>query len=180
MLYVLSIVSIYSHSPCFLKTAVPPSPMTALRHPRVIAPWSALEIVPSSVVAQTASTCITILAQTFRRLPFPLWMEAGGHRSFPSFPIFKWDGRTTLAGCKLALFDMGNIQQLIKREIPRDNAHGRVFQTELPDNQMLTVQGCIALCSSENFSLAGLEYSVQCCTFYRRRRLTDRPLVKER
>lgn len=75
---------------------------------------------------------------------------------------------------------MGNIQQLIKREIPRDNAHGRVFQTELPDNQMLTVQGCIALCSSENFSLAGLEYSVQCCTFYRRRRSTDRPLAKER
>ncbi|KAF8468573.1 WSC domain-containing protein [Russula ochroleuca] len=43
-----------------------------------------------------------------------------------------------------------------------DNAHGRVFQTEFPDNQMLTVQGCAALCSSKNFSLAGLEYSVQC------------------
>jgi hypothetical protein len=72
---------------------------------------------------------------------------------------------------------MHNLQHLIKPEILRDNAHGRVFQTEFPDNQMLTVQGCAALCSSKNFSLAGLEYSVQCCTFYRRS--TDPPLVKE-
>ncbi|KAN0105464.1 copper radical oxidase [Russula decolorans] len=43
-----------------------------------------------------------------------------------------------------------------------DNAHGRVFQTEFPDNQTLTVEACIASCSSQNFSLAGLEYSVQC------------------
>ena len=41
------------HSPCFLKTAVPLSPMTALRRPRLIAPRFALEIGPSFVVAQT-------------------------------------------------------------------------------------------------------------------------------
>jgi len=45
-----------------------------------------------------------------------------------------------------------------------DNAHGRIFQTELPDNQALTVENCIASCSSQGFTLAGLEYSVQCCT----------------
>ncbi|KAH9958446.1 copper radical oxidase [Russula dissimulans] len=43
-----------------------------------------------------------------------------------------------------------------------DNAHGRIFQTKLPDNQALTVKNCIASCSSQGFTLAGLEYSVQC------------------
>jgi hypothetical protein len=138
--------------------------MTALRHPRVIAPWSAREMAPSFVVAQAALTCTTIPALTFRRLPSPLWAAATSRRFSPSFPISQWDGRTTPAGCKSALFGKHNVQHLIKRKIPRDNAHGRVFQTELPDNQTLTVQGCIASCSSKNFSLAGLEYSVQCCT----------------
>lgn len=57
----------------------------------------------------------------------------------------------------------------------RDNAHGRVFQTELPDNSALTVESCIASCSSQGFTLAGLEYSVQCCMFDRRRRSIDQP-----
>ncbi|KAH9987623.1 copper radical oxidase [Russula compacta] len=43
-----------------------------------------------------------------------------------------------------------------------DNANGRILQTELPDNQALTVENCIASCSSQNFSLAGLEFSIQC------------------
>ncbi|KAH9979503.1 copper radical oxidase [Lactifluus volemus] len=43
-----------------------------------------------------------------------------------------------------------------------DNANGRILQTELPDNQALTVQNCIASCASQNFPLAGLESSVQC------------------
>ncbi|KAI0925387.1 hypothetical protein AcV7_005644 [Taiwanofungus camphoratus] len=46
-----------------------------------------------------------------------------------------------------------------------DNAYGRVMSNELPDNQNLTVESCIANCTAENYTLAGLEYSVQCfCT----------------
>ncbi len=66
-----------------------------------------------------------------------------------------------------------------KQEISRDNAHGRILQTELPDNQTLTVQSCIASCSSQNFTLAGLEFGVQCCMFGHQRRSVDRPLVKK-
>lgn len=40
-----------------------------------------------------------------------------------------------------------------------DNAHGRVFANELPDNNQVTVQSCISSCSSQGYSLAGLEYS---------------------
>ncbi|OBZ73298.1 putative fungistatic metabolite [Grifola frondosa] len=43
-----------------------------------------------------------------------------------------------------------------------DNAFGRIFQTELPDNQGLTVESCITSCAAQNFTLAGAEYSVQC------------------
>ncbi|KAI0058608.1 copper radical oxidase [Artomyces pyxidatus] len=43
-----------------------------------------------------------------------------------------------------------------------DNAHGRIFSTELPDNQNLTVENCIASCASQNFTLSGVEFSVQC------------------
>jgi hypothetical protein len=68
-------------------------------------------------------------------------------------------------------------QDLIKRELVRDNANGRVFQTELPDNQALTVQSCITSCSAQDFTLAGLEFGVQCCTFDRRRRSIDRPFA---
>ena len=40
-----------------------------------------------------------------------------------------------------------------------DNAFGRIFQTELPDNQNLTVESCVASCNSQNFTLAGMEFS---------------------
>ncbi|TCD64794.1 hypothetical protein EIP91_003605 [Steccherinum ochraceum] len=43
-----------------------------------------------------------------------------------------------------------------------DNAHGRIFQTELPDNQNVTVESCIASCAAQNNTLIGLEFSVQC------------------
>ncbi|KAJ3556376.1 hypothetical protein NM688_g2060 [Phlebia brevispora] len=43
-----------------------------------------------------------------------------------------------------------------------DSAFGRIFDTELPDNQNVTVEGCIASCSDQNFTIAGLEFSVQC------------------
>ncbi|KAJ8496398.1 hypothetical protein ONZ51_g1161 [Trametes cubensis] len=43
-----------------------------------------------------------------------------------------------------------------------DNAFGRIMMTQLPDNQNVTVQSCIASCDAQNFTLAGLEFSVQC------------------
>lgn len=72
-------------------------------------------------------------------------------------------GHTTLAGCKFFLA-LGKINPKTGNGF-RDNAHGRVFQTELPDNQALTIESCIASCTSQNFTLAGAEYGVQCCTY---------------
>ncbi|CAL1701840.1 unnamed protein product [Somion occarium] len=43
-----------------------------------------------------------------------------------------------------------------------DGAHGRVFPQELPDDPGLTVESCIESCSSQNYTLAGVEFSVQC------------------
>ncbi|KAL7277999.1 hypothetical protein ACG7TL_007952 [Trametes sanguinea] len=43
-----------------------------------------------------------------------------------------------------------------------DNAFGRIMSTQLPDNQQVTVESCIISCQSQNFSLAGLEFGVQC------------------
>jgi hypothetical protein len=37
--------------------------------------------------------------------------------------------------------------------------------TELPDNQNLTVESCIDSCIAQNFTAAGLEFSVQCCKY---------------
>ena len=43
-----------------------------------------------------------------------------------------------------------------------DNANGRVLGNEY-DNSSMTVESCIAYCSSSNFTLAAIEYSTQCC-----------------
>lgn len=43
-----------------------------------------------------------------------------------------------------------------------DNAHGRVFQYNAPDNQNLTITSCIDTCKSQNYTLAGTEYSGMC------------------
>ncbi|KAI0086860.1 copper radical oxidase [Irpex rosettiformis] len=43
-----------------------------------------------------------------------------------------------------------------------DNAFGRIFSTELPDNQNLTVESCVTSCSGQNFNVSGVEFGVQC------------------
>ncbi|EKM51417.1 uncharacterized protein PHACADRAFT_263528, partial [Phanerochaete carnosa HHB-10118-sp] len=43
-----------------------------------------------------------------------------------------------------------------------DNAFGRIFTTEIPDNQNLTVETCVSTCNGQNFTLAGMEFAVQC------------------
>ncbi|KAH9172526.1 copper radical oxidase [Lactarius sanguifluus] len=39
-----------------------------------------------------------------------------------------------------------------------DNAHGRIFQTQLEDDQALTVESCITACAAQGFTLAGMEF----------------------
>lgn len=43
-----------------------------------------------------------------------------------------------------------------------DNANGRILNQQLPDNQTLTPQTCIAMCAAQGYSVAGAEYSFQC------------------
>ncbi|KAI9440955.1 copper radical oxidase [Lactarius indigo] len=43
-----------------------------------------------------------------------------------------------------------------------DNAHLHVFQTELADDQNVTVESCLMSCATQNFSLARLEHDAQC------------------
>lgn len=49
----------------------------------------------------------------------------------------------------------------------RDDAHGRVLSDEIPDSVNMTVELCVGLCNTANFTLAGLEFGVQCCLFLR-------------
>lgn len=43
-----------------------------------------------------------------------------------------------------------------------DNVNGRVFPKQLDDNPTLTTAGCTAACSALNYTVAGIEWSVQC------------------
>lgn len=43
-----------------------------------------------------------------------------------------------------------------------DNVNGRVFPKILDDNAALTTAGCTAACSALNYTIAGIEWSVQC------------------
>ncbi|SJL08884.1 related to glyoxal oxidase precursor [Armillaria ostoyae] len=43
-----------------------------------------------------------------------------------------------------------------------DNAHGRIFETEIGVNTNQTVQSCIASCIAQNFTVAGMEFGQEC------------------
>lgn len=43
-----------------------------------------------------------------------------------------------------------------------DNVNGRVLGNEY-DNSTMTVESCIANCAGQNFTIAAIEYSTQCC-----------------
>ncbi|KAF2433685.1 galactose oxidase [Tothia fuscella] len=43
-----------------------------------------------------------------------------------------------------------------------DNAYGRIIQSQEPDNQQLTPDSCITSCAQLGYSVAGMEYGVQC------------------
>lgn len=67
--------------------------------------------------------------------------------------------------------DASNAVSPVKRALPGtwtyaacyvDNANGRILGNQYTSNQM-TVEGCISHCSAGSFTLAGIEYSVECC-----------------
>lgn len=72
----------------------------------------------------------------------PVPPGGGGGSTTPVFPVSTLPAPWTYAACYV------------------DDAFGRVFQTELPDNSALTVESCIVSCSAQNFTLIGLEFSV--------------------
>lgn len=50
-----------------------------------------------------------------------------------------------------------------------DNTGGRSMMYNQPDNQQLTIESCVQLCSSQGYSIAGMEYTYQCfCDNYLR------------
>ena len=40
------------------------------------------------------------------------------------------------------------------------------MQTQLPDNQALTIESCVSGCIAQGFTVAGAEYGVQCCMYH--------------
>jgi hypothetical protein len=43
-----------------------------------------------------------------------------------------------------------------------DNLNGRILSVQQPDNAALTVESCVNTCAGAGYSVAGMEYSVQC------------------
>jgi hypothetical protein len=43
-----------------------------------------------------------------------------------------------------------------------DGADGRILNYQQPDNQALTQQSCVEACAAAGYTIAGMEYSVQC------------------
>lgn len=47
-----------------------------------------------------------------------------------------------------------------------DNAHGRIFGFAAPPDPGLTVEGCINVCAGMGMTVAGMEFSQECCAFF--------------
>lgn len=43
-----------------------------------------------------------------------------------------------------------------------DNANGRILNNQQNDNSKMTIESCVALCAGDNYTVAGMEYGVQC------------------
>ncbi|KAF9265003.1 WSC-domain-containing protein [Marasmius fiardii PR-910] len=43
-----------------------------------------------------------------------------------------------------------------------DNAHGRIFETEIGPSQTNSIQSCIAACAAKNLTIAGTEFGTEC------------------
>lgn len=47
-----------------------------------------------------------------------------------------------------------------------DEVHGRIVQYQQPDNPAMTIESCVSTCASENYTVAGVEFGVQCFCGY--------------
>ena len=43
-----------------------------------------------------------------------------------------------------------------------DGANGRILNTQQPDSQTNTIESCVQNCTAAGYTIAGMEYSVQC------------------
>jgi len=43
-----------------------------------------------------------------------------------------------------------------------DGVNGRILSHQQPDNQQLTQESCVTLCAANGYTIAGVEYGVQC------------------
>ena len=90
----------------------------------------------------------------------------GGNNGAPVFPVDSGLPTTwEYSGCYVyvAFTDISTGTLLINFFWCSDNMNGRVLATEKPDDDTLTVETCVNFCNDQNFTLAGMEFGVQCC-----------------
>jgi hypothetical protein len=142
---------------------------TSAHLPLMVATCLAQETRASYVEDQTDSMSITILGllQPPRRL---LEVEAEAlllmdPLLLPSPVACLGHGSTLDATCEI--FSNRSINTRDSQPyLNRDNAHGRVLSDEIPDNANMTVETCVGICNAANFTVAGIEFAVQCCQFF--------------
>lgn len=77
-----------------------------------------------------------------------------------SLLVFRPLGRTQDAGCWCHFYFL----VMLANFLFSDNAHGRIFDINLPGSQTNTIESCIAACDAQNYTVAGTEFSV--CYFF--------------
>jgi hypothetical protein len=144
-----------AHSLCFLKTAVPPSTVSLLRHPWLIVPCSAPEMAPSFVVVATALTCTTIPVPTKVVPPQALcrqqtFLEIGSiPDAWRAYALHSQVSVTTLRLLTLIHSEPGGTS--------------RVFPYQIMFPQNNSVQSCLTQCSTFGYPAAGMENGDECC-----------------
>ncbi|KAF5341565.1 hypothetical protein D9757_014740 [Collybiopsis confluens] len=137
--------------------------------PSPTATWSALGTPRNSVVDPTVSTQSALGADMYNytgnNLP-PIATGGGGGGGAPVFPVTS--GLPTpwkYIACYVYVLSLHLLTSLRLDSIDftaSDGAHGRVFEFDEGGNPNNTVQECINLCASQNFSVAGMEFSDEC------------------
>lgn len=138
--------------------------------PRMTVICPVQETRPNSAVDLRDSTCTTSpeLSQRLPRFLSVVVVAAAAeqppvhHHHLPFSMVFRRLGIIQDVSCMqpfllILILDFSYVRSF------SDDAFGRVFTTENPDNANLTVESCIELCDSSNFTVAGMEFAVQCC-----------------
>ena len=128
-------------------------------HPQTVT-WFAPVTVQRSAAVQTGSTYITTLARTFPLIQTLLPHLRGEVMCFRSRLVSQPLGTIQRATCKL---QESRLFYVIVKHAYSDNAFGRVLEYTQDSSNNMTVEACVATCQSQNFTLAGLEYTSQCC-----------------